>query len=283
MADIELIDSHCHLCHGRLRADLPGVLDRAAAAGVMAIICASGSLQEAAAAEKLASQHVGRATVVAREKIVAQRVARPTLSASTIYFTAGVHPHEAKSAEAGYLDRLAELAADGKCVAIGEIGLDYHYNFSEPDVQRKAFAEQLALAVRLARPVVIHTREAFDDTLAIIRDSGLDGRRIVFHSFTEPPDAAGRVLEIGASISFSGIVTFRNSDQLRQSALLTPDDRLMIETDSPYLSPEPVRRMKTNEPANVAHVAVCLAKLRNCPFEHFARLTAENTKRLFSM
>lgn len=263
MPDIELIDTHCHLCHGRLKTDLAGVMARAVEAGVAAIVCATGELDEAAAAAKLPD--------------------KKTTGWPAVYFTVGLHPHEAKTAEAGYLDRLAEFAAGERCVAIGEIGLDYHYNFSEPATQRKVFAEQIAMAVATSRPVVIHTREAFADTLAIIRNSGIDGRRIVFHSFTEPPDAAAQAIELGAYISFSGIVTFKNSDLLRRSAMLTPDDRIMIETDSPYLSPEPVRKMKTNEPANVAHVAAHLAGLRKQSPEQFAHLTTENAKRFFHL
>jgi TatD DNase family protein len=254
-----LIDTHCHLAHGRLRSQAAAVLQRAEFAGVVACICAAGDLNESESGLSLARQF------------------------TRVYFTAGVHPHEAKNAAEGYAARIEELAADAKCVALGEMGLDYHYDFSPRPIQQRVFAEQLQLAVRLAKPVVIHTREAFDDTLAILKDSGLDGRRVVFHSFTEGPQEARAVLEIGAMIAFSGIVTFKNADILRQAAILVPDGRIMVETDAPYLSPEPVRKMKTNEPANVAHVSALLARLRGTAPEAFAELTTTNAAGFFGL
>ncbi len=256
---MELIDTHCHLAHGRLRQDVLAVVERARAAGVKQIVCAAGDLAEAKACLGLTREHEG------------------------LSFTAGVHPHGAKEAGEGYLDELERLAGDERCVAIGEIGLDYHYDFSPRDVQRRVFAEQLALAVRLGKTVVIHTREAFDDTMAIIGQAAAAGERIVFHSFTEGPELGKRALDIGAMISFSGIVTFRNSEALRQTARLVPEDRVLVETDAPYLSPEPVRKMKTNEPANVAHVAAGLAAARGVPVEAIAELTTRNARTIFGL
>jgi len=235
------------------------VLDRARAAGVAAVVCAGADLHESKLALTLARQF------------------------EQVYFTAGVHPHDAKDAEEGYLDRIAELAAEARNVAVGEIGLDYHYDYSPRDVQRRVFAEQLELARTLDKPVVVHTREAFADTMRILKDSGIDGGRVVFHSFTEGPDRGREVLDFGAMISFSGIVTFAKSDLLRQTASLVPDDRILVETDAPFLSPEPVRKMKTNEPANVAHVAACLARLRGLDPDAFARLTTANAARFFTL
>lgn len=256
---LQLIDTHCHLAHGRLRPQVAAALGRARAAGVIACVCASGDLREA---------HEG--LVLSREF-------------AQVFFTAGVHPHEAKDAGEGYLAAIEQLAAERKNVALGEIGLDYHYDFSPRPAQQRVFAEQLALAVRLGKPVVVHTREAFADTMAILKASGVDGRRIVFHSFTEGPDQARAALDFGATISFSGIVTFKQADLLRQSAIFVPDDRLLVETDAPYLSPEPVRKMKTNEPANVAHVAACVAALRGAVLEEFARITTANATRFFGL
>ena len=296
---MQLIDTHCHLAHGRLLPDVGNVLSRARAAGVAAIICAAGDLVESRANLGLAH----------REK--------------DVFALAGVHPHEAKeyvgdsgnasgeqqrnSEDAGrmpathegetpsahadkmsatqpdWLRQVEELAADARNVGIGEIGLDYHYDFSPRDAQRRVFGEQLDLARRLGKNVVVHTREAFEDTLAIIAASGIEGRRIVFHSFTENAAAARRVLDLGATISFSGIVTFARSDELRQAALLVPADRILVETDAPYLSPEPVRKMKTNEPANVRHVAAFLARLRGVATEEVARQTTENAMRFFGL
>jgi len=254
-----LIDTHCHLTHGRLRGDLPGVLRRARQAGLVAMICAAGDLDEARSALDLAH------------------------SEADVYCLAGVHPHEAKDAPGDYQARIEQLAADPKNVAVGEIGLDYHYDFSPRQAQRRVFAEQLDLARRLGRRVVVHTREALEDTLAIIRASGIDAQRLVFHSCTEDSAGVRRLLDTGAMVSFSGIVTFAGTDYLRQAARLVPDERLLIETDSPYLSPEPVRKMKTNEPANVAHVCVCLASVRGVTPEAQAELPTANARRFFAL
>jgi len=256
---MRLIDTHCHLCHGRLRPHVDAVLDRARAAGVEAVICAAADLQESAAALALARE-------------------RPDVAC-----LAGVHPHDAKDAPADYLARLDRLCGEPRNVALGEIGLDYHYNYSPPEAQRRVFAEQLALARRLGKRVVMHTREAFDDTLAILVESGLPGQDVVFHSFTEGPAGAARALDLGATISFSGIVTFAGAADLRRAAALVPDDRLLIETDAPFLSPEPVRKMKTNEPANVAHVAACLAGARGTTPQRIAEQTAANAVRFFGL
>ncbi len=254
---MELIDTHCHLAHGRLRPALAAVLERAAAAGVGRLVCAAADLAESRLALGLARKH------------------------AHVFCMAGLHPHDAKSAGEGCLDEIAGLCRDARNVALGEIGLDYHYDFSPRDVQRRVFGEQLDLAGRLGKPAVIHTREAFEDTLAIIRESPVDPSRLVFHSFTEGPAAARRVLDLGACISFSGIVTFKNAVELRESARLTPDDRLLIETDAPFLSPEPVRKQKDNEPANVRHVASFLADLRGESLERLAEVTTSTAVRMF--
>jgi TatD DNase family protein len=254
-----LIDTHCHLTDRRLAGQFEAVVKRAAAGGVVAMISAASDVADACVAADLAGR------------------------AANVYFTAGVHPHEAKSVAPDYLRQVETLTAGAKCVAIGEIGLDYHYDFSPRDAQRRVFAEQLALAGRLAKPVVIHTREAFDDTLAVIAESGIDGARIVFHSCTERPENVRRALDLGAMISFSGIVTFAKADDVRRSAAIVPEDRLLVETDSPYLSPEPLPRRGTNEPANVAHVAACLAKVRNAAPEALAAATTANAVRFFGL
>jgi len=256
---VRLIDTHCHLTHDRLRGQLEAVLDRARQAGVAALICAAGNLDESEAARKLAATN------------------------EDIFFLAGQHPHEAKDAPQEYLKRLEQLAADRKNVAVGEIGLDYHYDFSPRPIQRQVFAEQLELADRLAKPVVIHCREAFDETMDILRNAAIAADRVVFHSFTGPTDEIGRALDLGAMISFSGIVTFKKTADLREAARLVPADRLLIETDAPYLSPEPVRKIKTNEPAHVAHVAACLAEVRNVPVNQLVEQTAQNAIRFFSL
>jgi TatD DNase family protein len=202
---------------------------------------------------------------------------------SDIFCTAGIHPHEAKDVGPEYLEQIEQLAANERNVAIGEIGLDYHYDFSPRPDQQRVFAQQLDLARRMDKPIVIHTREAFDDTLSILAQSGVDGRRIVFHSFTENRHCTSRALDLGAMISFSGIVTFAKSQELQQAALLVPADRTLVETDAPYLSPEPMRKMKTNEPVNVSHVADFLARLRGVSADDLADQTTDNARRFFSL
>jgi len=256
---MKLVDTHCHLTHGRLRTQLEAVLSRAHDAGVAAMVCAASDVPDSAAAAALARQHAG------------------------VFFTAGVHPHDAKDAEAGYLERIEELAgADGN-VAVGEIGLDYHYDFSPRQVQRRVFAEQLALAARLAKPVVIHAREAIGETLAILSEAALPGGRVVFHSYTGDAAEVRRVLAGGAYVSFSGIATFNKADSIRRAAARVPDDRILVETDAPFLSPEPVRKIKVNEPAHVAHVARCLAAARGIDVEAFAEQTTANAVRFFGL
>lgn len=254
-----LIDTHCHLAHGRLRQRCDEVLDRAREAGVERVICAAGTLHEAKAALSLARGREG------------------------VYCTAGQHPHDAAGVAAGYLAALERLAGEPENVAIGEIGLDYHYDYSPREAQQKVFAEQLDLAKRLGARVVVHTREAIDDTMSILAASGIDGGQVVFHSFTGDPAATRRVLDLGAMVSFSGIVTFAKADDLRGSARLVPEDRLMVETDSPFLSPDPVRKMRTNEPANVVHVAARLAELRGVEPDALAEATTANAERFFGL
>ena len=256
---MKLIDTHCHLTDPRLRGQLGGVLQRAREANLAAIITAGAALADSAAAAILARRY------------------------EFVFCTAGVHPHEAKDVGDDYLAGLEELAGHPENVAIGEIGLDYYRDVSPREAQRRVFAEQLALAGKLGKTVVVHSRDALDDTLAVLAESGIDASAVVFHSFTGPADGVRRVLQTGAAVGFSGIVTFKDSAAVRESAALVPDDRLLIETDAPYLSPEPVRKARTNEPANVAHVAACLADLRGARPERIAELTTANARRLFGL
>ena len=254
-----IIDTHCHLTHGRFRGRVQSVLAAARDAGLVAIITAGTDVADSASAEVLARDHAG------------------------IFFTAGVHPHEAKDAGEDYLQHIEQLASAPRNVAVGEIGLDHHYDFSPPQVQRRVFAEQLALARQLGKPAVVHTREAFEETLAILANSGIPGERVVFHSFTGDAAQARRIMELGAYVGFSGIATFKRAEPIRRAAVLVQADRILIETDSPYLAPEPVRRQKTNTPANVVHVARCLAEVRGTSLEEFARQTTANAVRFFGL
>jgi TatD DNase family protein len=262
---MQFVDTHAHLTHGRLVQQTAAVLERAHQAEVSAVLLAAGNLHDSRLAVNLARKPVEETAGVVLLAMV------------------GVHPHDAQDAPGGYLDQLADLAGFDVAVAIGEIGLDYHYDFSPREVQRRVFNEQLDLAGRLGCPVVLHTREAFEDTLACLREADVPGQKLVFHSFTGPPEQTRAVLDLGAAVSFSGIATFKRADDLRRSAALVPGDRLLIETDSPYLSPEPVRERKTNEPANVVHVARCLAEVRNQPLAELAEQTTRNAGRLLNV
>ena len=258
---MKLIDTHAHLAHGRVYQQVDAVLNRAGKAGVIATICAVGNLAESKTALNLSREYESK----------------------NVFWMTGIHPHEAKDAPPETVRILEELYAKERCVGIGEIGLDYHYDFSPHEQQREVFIRQLELGKRLGATIVVHTREAFDETMEILRESGIDGSKVIFHSFTGGPDEVHRILDFGAAVSFSGIVTFKNASDIQQAALLVPNDRILIETDSPYLSPEPVRNTRPNEPANVAHIATFLAKIRNVSPEDFGRQTTDNAIRLFSL
>jgi len=256
---MRLIDTHCHLSHRRLHGQVDAVLARARAAGLVGVIAATATVADTRASAQLAAEHSG------------------------VWHTAGIHPHDAKDATDAALADVERLAGGGRCVAVGEIGLDYHYDYSPRDMQRRAFAAQLALAARLGKPVVVHTREAFADTLAVLAEAGVAGERLVFHSFTGPPAETRQVLDLGATVSFSGIATFAKAEEIRQSVRVVPADRILVETDAPFLSPEPVRKIKTNEPAHVAHVARRLAQVRDVEADAFAEQTTANAQRIFGI
>jgi TatD DNase family protein len=254
---VKLVDSHCHLDDDQFAADRDAAIERARAAGVerMVAIGTGGGPPDLEAGLRLARQY------------------------SFIYATVGVHPHDAAKATPETFAGLAALAREA--VAIGEIGLDYHYDFSPRDVQRRVFVEQLTLAARSRKPIVIHTREAWDDTLALIREHGLPFGGIM-HCFTGGPTEARQALELGLHLSFGGIVTFPKADAVREAAALTPEDRLLIETDAPYLAPVP-HRGKRNEPAFIVETVRRLAEARAVTPEHIAAVTTGNFERLFGL
>ncbi len=193
-----------------------------------------------------------------------------------VWATVGLHPHEARHG----VETIIDLLDDPRVVAVGECGLDYHYDHSPRAAQRTAFAAQIGLALERDLPLVVHTREAWDDTFAVFATEGVP-RRTVFHCFTGDLADAERCWEIGASLSFSGIVTFKNATGVQQAARHCPSDRLMIETDSPYLAPVP-HRGRPNRPAYVRHVAEQLAALRGQTVDEVAELTFGNTVIAFS-
>jgi TatD DNase family protein len=249
-----MIDSHCHLADEAFEGDLEGVVERARAAGLTSALCvlSAGDAKESTAAARV-------------------RELWPAVVCST-----GIHPHNA-GRFAGDVDGAlacvrAAVSAE-RAVAIGEIGLDYHYDFSPRDVQQRVFEAQVALARELALPVIIHTREATDDTFAIL--GAAPGVRGVFHCFTGDVAMARDALDLGFYISIAGIVSFPKAIELKEVGKLVPDDRLLVETDAPYLAPVPYRG-KRNEPAFVARVVDVLAGLRNADAAELARRTERN-------
>ncbi len=251
-------DSHAHLGDPAFVDEADAVVARAVAAGAVGIVSIGESLAAAARAREIAGRHPG-----------------------VVWFTAGVHPHDAADFDpARDVPAIrAEVAAGA--VAIGECGLDYHYDHSPRDRQRAAFGAQLALAAELNRPVVVHTREAEDDTRAMVQEAGRAGVRGVLHCYTGSHALAEAALAVGWHVSFSGIVTFKRWDD---DALLrlVPDDRLLAESDAPYLAPVP-HRGRRNEPAWVAHTVARLASARGEAAEEVGRLVTTNARRFFGL
>jgi TatD DNase family protein len=251
-----MIDSHCHLADAVFEEDLEAVVSRAREAGVTHVltILATGDAGEARRGERLAGMWDG------------------------VRFATGVHPHQAHECSTpGRAAALVREAFDRNphLRAVGEIGLDYHYDFSPRDVQRAVFAEQIAVAREFDRPVVIHTREADADTVEVLRAEGGGEVRGVFHCFTGDLALARHALDLGFWISFAGIVTFPRAEALRQVAAFVPADRLLAETDSPFLAPAP-HRGKRNEPAWVTRVAETLAAVRGSHRAEIAAVVTAN-------
>jgi len=255
-----MIDSHCHLADDAFIADLDDVVTRAQAAGVTGALC----------------------ILSADEPEELTRGSRVRDAWPAVRFAAAIHPHRA-GPYAGRVEEAVRLTRDAvtvsHAVAIGEIGLDYHYNFSPPDVQRDVFAAQVALALELGRPVVIHTRDATDDTIAVIQDIGQRRVRGVMHCFSGSVDEARRALDLGFFISLAGILTFPKADALREVGRFVPADRVLIETDAPFLAPVP-HRGKRNEPAWVAETLKQLAALKLQSIEAMSAVVADNFARL---
>ena len=254
----KFIDSHCHVDSEQFNDDREAVIERALAAGVehMVAIGSGDGPPDLEAGIRLADRH------------------------PAFYATIGVHPHDASKANAETYRRLAELAAHPKVVAVGEMGLDYHYDHSPRSVQRDVVVEQMRIASDARKPITIHTRTAWEDTIGLLREHWLPTRLGgIIHCFSEGPREAEQALELGFHISFAGIVTFPKATAVQEAARLTPADRLLIETDAPYLAPVP-KRGKRNEPAYVVETARKLAELRGVTPEEIARVTADNFRRL---
>jgi TatD DNase family protein len=250
-----LVDSHCHLDDARFADDLDAVIERAAAAGVTRILSiGTGD---------------GPPGIDCAVRI-AERYA-------SVCASIGVHPHDAAKVVPQTFDDLRALARNPKVVAFGEIGLDYHYDFSPREVQREVFSAQLQLAAELNLPVVIHTREAWEDTIAML-SRHWKGQGIM-HCFTGTPEQAQEALALGLHLAYGGALTFKNADNIREAARITPDNRLLVETDAPWMSPIP-HRGKRNEPALMTETVRKLAEIRGTTPDAIAEVTTANFTRL---
>ena len=258
MAD--LIDTHAHLDDEQFAADLPAVLDRARAAGVVRIIVVATSAASSAACLALADRY------------------------AEVSPAAGIHPNHASKEAPDAWDQVAALLADARVVGVGETGLDRHWHDTPFPQQQDFFARHLEMSRRHHKPVIIHCREAEPDVLAMLRSEFDRHGPIlgVMHSFTGGPDTAAACLAMGLYLSFAGMVTYKNAPALRTVAAQVPLDRLLVETDSPYLAPAPVRG-KRNEPANVAYTARCLADVRGISLQEISERTIANARALFGL
>jgi len=257
-----LVDSHCHIDGSEFLEDLDAVLQRANESGVRAMLCVgTGNVK---------SGEVQRAVDVARKY-------------PNIFASVGVHPHDAAQYDDEVDCELNRLAADENVIAWGEIGLDYHYDHSPRDVQREVFRKQIENAIRNSLPIIVHTREAEEDTIEILRSYGIaSGLRGVMHCFSGSENAARIFLDLGFFISFAGNVTFKKAQELREVAKTVPLERMLVETDCPYMSPEPLRGRR-NEPSHVVHTARLLSEITGVSEDRFADVTTSNFERLFNV
>ncbi|MCA9243024.1 MAG: TatD family hydrolase [Phycisphaerales bacterium] len=261
-----LIDTHCHLTYDELATDIRGVLARAAEAGVGRLITIATDVSDARRAIELLDEF-------------------PQVS-----MAAGIHPHQAAKVNDEHLQALADLHHGAwslpfgieRVVAIGECGLDFHYDFAPKDTQERVFRAQLDLAIACLRPVIIHARKSEDAVIAILRDYPALGGRVVFHCFSGDRKMARRALDDHHWLSFTGVVTFKNGAEVLDAATYAPIERVMVETDAPYLTPEPHRRHFPNEPRFVAETARKLAHARKMTLDEFAAATTANAERFFS-
>jgi TatD DNase family protein len=253
---VTLFDSHCHLTDERLAGETDAVVARARQAGVTRLVTVASDADDAERALAVAGRYDG------------------------VWATAGIHPHVADGADDAALARIRDLAGEAGVVALGETGLDYYYDNSPRDVQRRAFGRHLKLAAETGLPVVLHARDADEDAAAMVRDAGAEVRGVL-HCFAGGRGLLEAGLEAGWYVSFSGLVSFKNYEggELVRSV---PDDRLLVETDSPYLAPVP-RRGRRNEPAYVVHVAEAVAAHRGAAPEHIAEITTRNALRFYRL
>ncbi|NUN13645.1 MAG: TatD family hydrolase [Myxococcales bacterium] len=255
-----LIDSHCHLdCRGD-SVQRTAIIERAHAAGVVALINVESAETIEANRDTIAIAH----------------------EFSNVYAVIGVHPHDAKTATEEVISEICTMANDPKVVAIGEAGLDYYYNHSPRDVQQHVFRRWIRAAKELDLPLVVHSRDAEEDTVRILREERIDEGQVVIHCFSGSRDFGKRCLDLGCYLSIPGVVTFKNPGDIPDVVRLAPLDRILVETDSPYLAPIP-HRGRRNEPAYVVHTARKVAELRDMSFTDLARETVNNTCRFFRL
>ena len=250
-----MIDTHCHLTDSRLGDQLDAVLERARRAGVTRMVTIGTGLDD------------DRDTIAVCQ------------GRDFLRCVVGVHPNYSHELDMDRLWELRQIQTDASVVALGEMGLDYHYTYAPPGRQRTVFEYQLALAAELNRPVVIHSREATDDTLAIL--SGFPAIRALFHCFTGSPEEAKKILNQGYLLGFTGALTYKKNDGIREALRFCPVDRFVIETDAPYLTPEPMRKQKVNEPALVVHVAECAARVLGMSVDEIDCITTRTAEKFY--
>lgn len=252
-----LIDSHVHLDKKQFDGDREYIIANLQKNGIEAVVNIGADIESSRKSVELAKKH------------------------DNIYATVGVHPHNAKDLTAEMLEEMEKLAKEDKVVAIGEIGLDYHYDNSPRDIQRDWFRKQIKLAKKLDLPIVVHSREADEDTLKILKEES-QGLKAVIHCFSSDRPMMKEFVDLGFYIAIGGPVTFKKTDELKEVAKIVPIEKLLVETDAPYLSPHPYRG-KRNEPIFVRHTAELIAKLRGMTIEDFTLQTNQNTKAIFNI
>jgi len=257
VAEISLFDTHCHIDFHHFDDDRESVFENMREAGVERIVAVSVELEQIDRLKALVAKH------------------------DNVWFSVGIHPnHEAEHEPS--VDELCSLSEHPKCVAIGESGIDFFRHRVEPEVQAERFRTHIRAAKQVNKPVIVHMRDADEATLNILREEDIADCGGIMHCFSSGWDAANRALDMGMSISFSGNVTFKRNDELREVAAQVPADKLLIETDSPYLAPMP-HRGKRNEPTYVRHVAECIAEVRGVSLDEFARITTDNALARFGI
>ena len=262
-----MIDTHCHLTFPELAGDIDGVLARAADLGVGGMITVSTTTENCAECLRVAQAH------------------------PNVWCSSGVHPlYAAEGLERGGhdWDAMRRVGAHERCVAWGELGLDMHYDEPPLGLQKRVLTDQLAVIEEadgdgLVLPIIVHCRKAVGELLPILRSSSIEPGRFVFHCFTEPPEDARAVLDFGAMLSFTGVVTYANAQEVAESAKLVPTDRIMAETDAPFLSPRPVRKQRPCEPGFASYTARHLAELHGVDWPEFEAILDDNTERFFGV